>query len=229
MRKPSEKSTVKTKISDIKPAEKIKTAVKNSYSAVKGTQSNSQSNEAVEANGNSYYAEKNTRSNNQTHEVGEAAGALFRVIAGMENRQTVIVCFGTTAISGDALGPAVGNLLRDKYKVPAFVYGTQEHQVNGKNMGKWLEFIKTVHEGALFIAVDASLGGGDKVGQIVMRSDGVCPAAIKGKKDRFGDVGILGVVAKNTSDPLMQLMTVSPLYISQMADKISLLIKNALI
>lgn len=169
------------------------------------------------------------RSNSQTHEVGEVTGALFRAIAGMENRQTVIVCFGTTAISGDSLGPAVGNLLRDKYKVPAFVYGTQEHQVNGKNMGKWLEFIKTVHEGALFIAVDASLGGGDKVGQIVMRSDGVCPAAIKGRRERFGDVGILGVVAKNTSDPLMQLMSVSPVCVADMADKISLLIKTALL
>ena len=93
-------------------------------------------------------------------------GALFRAISGADERQTVIVCFGTTAISGDALGPAVGRLLRDKYKVSAFVYGTDEHTVNGKNMGEWLEFIKSVHEGALFIAVDASLGGGDKVGQI---------------------------------------------------------------
>lgn len=218
MRKSSENSTAKAIISGIKPAEKIKTAVASSDSSVKAAQKKV-------LNG----AGKSTRGNSQTHEVGEVTGALFRAIAGMENRQTVIVCFGTTAISGDSLGPAVGNLLRDKYKVPAFVYGTQEHQVNGKNMGKWLEFIKTVHEGALFIAVDASLGGGDKVGQIVMRSDGVCPAAIKGRRDRFGDVGILGVVAKNTSDPLMQLMSVSPVYVADMADKISLLIKNALI
>lgn len=218
MRKSSENSTAKAIISGIKPAEKIKPAVASSDSSEKAAQKKV-------LNG----AGKNMRSNSQTHEVGEAAGALFRAIAGMENRQTVIVCFGTTAISGDSLGPAVGNLLRDKYKVPAFVYGTQEHQVNGKNMGKWLEFIKTVHEGALFIAVDASLGGGDKVGQIVMRSDGVCPAAIKGRRDRFGDVGILGVVAKNTSDPLMQLMSVSPVCVADMADKISLLIKTALL
>lgn len=218
MRKSSENSTAKAIISGIKPAEKIKTAVASSDSSVKAAQKKV-------LNG----AGKNMRSNSKRDEVPEAAGALFRAIAGMENRQTVIVCFGTTAISGDSLGPAVGNLLRDKYKVPAFVYGTQEHQVNGKNMGKWLEFIKTVHEGALFIAVDASLGGGDKVGQIVMRSDGVCPAAIKGRRDRFGDVGILGVVAKNTSDPLMQLMSVSPVYVADMADKISLLIKTALL
>ncbi len=59
------------------------------------------------------------------------------------------------------------------------------------------------------------------MGQIILRSDGVCPAAIKGRKNRFGDVGILGVVAKNNTDPLMQLMSVSPLYVEKMADKIA--------
>ena len=56
---------------------------------------------------------------------------------------------------------------------------------------------------------------------VILRSDGVCPAAIKGRKNRFGDVGILGVVAKNNTDPLMQLMSVSPLYVEKMADKIA--------
>lgn len=155
-------------------------------------------------------------------------GALFRAIAGVDERQIVIVCFGTNAISGDSLGPTVGSLLRDKYKVPAFVYGTDGHCVNGKNMGDWIEFIKAVHGDALYIAVDASLGAGEKTGQIILRSDGVCPAAIKGKKARFGDVGILGVVAKNTSDPLMQLMSVSPLYVANMAEKIANMLRCAL-
>lgn len=156
------------------------------------------------------------------------AGVLFRAIAGVDERQVVIVCFGTNAISGDSLGPTVGSLLRDKYKVPAFVYGTDGHCVNGKNMGDWIEFIKAVHGDALYISVDASLGAGEKTGQIILRGDGVCPAAIKGKKERFGDVGILGVVAKNSSDPLMQLMSVSPLYIENMADKIANMLNCAL-
>ncbi|MCM1306143.1 MAG: spore protease YyaC [Bacteroides sp.] len=156
-------------------------------------------------------------------------GALFRAIAGVDDRQIVIVCFGTTAISGDSLGPTVGSLLRDKYKVSAFVYGTDGHCVNGKNMGEWMEFIKSVHGDALYIAIDASLGAGEKIGQIILRPDGVCPAAIKGKTNRFGDVGILGVVAKNTSDPLMQLMTVSKLYVDKMADKIANMLYCALI
>lgn len=155
-------------------------------------------------------------------------GAMFREILDADDRQTVIVCFGTMAISGDSLGPMVGSILREKYNINAFVYGTEDNCVNGKNMGEWLDFIRQVHEGAVFIAVDASLGAGDKVGQIVMRSDGVCPAAIKGKKERFGDVGILGVVAQSSDDPLMQLMTVPLLYVQQMADKVANVLNMAL-
>lgn len=155
-------------------------------------------------------------------------GALFREILGADDRQTVIVCFGTTAISGDSLGPMVGSILRKKCDIPAFVYGTEDCSINGKNMDEWLDFIRQVHEGAVFIAVDASLGTEQKVGQIVLRSDGVCPAAIKGKKQRFGDVGILGVVAESTDDPLMQLMTVSPLYVQEMANKVANVLKTAL-
>lgn len=143
-------------------------------------------------------------------------------------RQTVIVCFGTMSISGDSLGPMVGTLLSTRYNIPAFVYGTENCSVNGKNMKEWLDFIKTAHAGALFIAVDASLGTKDNVGKIVIRSDGVCPAAIKGKNERFGDVGILGVVAENKGDALMQLMSVSPLYVEKMADEVALLLKDAI-
>ncbi len=143
-------------------------------------------------------------------------------------RQIVVVCFGTTAISGDALGPMVGSQLVDKYNVPAFVYGTENHCVNGKNMKEWLNFIRAVHSDALFVAVDAGLGAKDKVGRLVIRDDGVCPAAIKGKKERFGDIGILGIVAENKGDALMQLMTVSPLYVAEMADKIANMLQSEL-
>lgn len=145
-----------------------------------------------------------------------------------QKRQTVVVCFGTMSISGDALGPMVGTRLATRYNVPAFVYGTENCCVNGKNMKDWLDFIQTAHKGALFIAVDASLGASDKVGKIMIRSDGVCPAAVKGKNRRFGDVGVLAVVAENKGDPLMQLMSVSPLYVEKLADEVSLLLTQAL-
>lgn len=144
-----------------------------------------------------------------------------------DSGQIVIVCFGTNAISGDALGPMVGTILTQKYNVSAFVYGTEDCNVNGKNMASWLDFIKTVHKGALFVAVDASVGAKNKIGQIVVREDGVCPSGVTGKKARFGDIGVLGIVAQNGGDSLMRLMCVSPLKVAEMADKISVMLKQA--
>ncbi len=141
-------------------------------------------------------------------------------------RQIVIVCFGTNAISGDSLGPMVGTLLTQKYNISAFVYGTEDSNVNGKNMAQWLDFIKAVHNGALFVAVDASVGSKNKIGQIIVREDGVCPSGVTGKSKRFGDIGILGIVAQSGGDALMQLMCVSPLDVSKMADKISIMLNE---
>ena len=153
---------------------------------------------------------------------------MFNDIIEKGDREIVVVCFGTNAISGDSLGPSVGTLLTTKYNVPAFVYGTDEAQINGKNMKEWMSFVKSAHENALLVAVDASLGNKDKVGQIVLRDDGVCPSGVTGKSERFGDVGILGIVAQKHGDALMQLMTVSPLYVEKMADEIAIMLKCAI-
>lgn len=157
----------------------------------------------------------------------ELISCLCECFCEAEEQEVVIVCFGTSTISGDALGPKIGTLLRQKYNLPVFVYGTEDNQINGKNMHEWLSFITAVHQGALFVSVDASLGSKDKVGQIIVRDDGVCPSGVTGKKERFGDIGILGVVAQKQGDAIMQLMSVSPLYIDNLADKICVLLQSA--
>lgn len=172
--------------------------------------------------------EKIVKSSDGIDDVAPFVSLLFNDIVDRSEREIVIVCFGTNAISGDALGPMVGTLLTQKYNVPAFVYGTDESTVNGKNMAQWLSFIKTVHKDAIFVAVDASLGRADKIGEIVIRPDGVCPSGVTGKVERFGDIGILGIVAQNHKDALMQLLCVSPLEVSKMADKICVMINSAL-
>lgn len=153
---------------------------------------------------------------------------MFNDITQKGDREVVVVCFGTNAISGDSLGPSVGTLLTKKYDVSTFVYGTDEAQINGKNMREWLAFIKSVHQNALFVAVDASLGNKDKVGQIVLRNDGVCPSGVTGKSERFGDIGVLGIVARNYGDHLVQLMIVSPVYVDNLANEIAVMLKSAL-
>lgn len=172
--------------------------------------------------------ERIAKSSDAVDDVAPFVSILFNHIVDKGEREIVVVCFGTNAISGDALGPMVGTLLTQKYDVPAFVYGTDESTVNGKNMAQWLSFIKTVHKDAIFVAVDASLGRADKIGDIVIRPDGVCPSGVTGKSERFGDVGILGIVAQNHKDALMQLMCVSPVEVSKMADKISIMLKDVI-
>ena len=130
-------------------------------------------------------------------------------------KNLVVVCFGTPLIAGDAFAPLVADALREECDLPLFVYGTTDKSVNGKNMDKCLDFIYAVHKGSLILAIDASLG--DKVGSFVVREDGVCPAAIKGRKKRVGDVGLLGIVAKNDDDPMLNLMGVNYEFVQNMA------------
>lgn len=140
----------------------------------------------------------------------------------------VVVCFGSPSIAGDSLGPEVGSLLRADPAFPAFVYGTLDRPVTGKNMGEWMSFVREVHSDALLLAIDACLGDKDNLGKISVRGDGVCPAAACGKKKRFGDVGIIGVVGDKKGDPLAELMQADLDAVGALARKIAEIVKAAL-
>ena len=142
-------------------------------------------------------------------------------------RQLVVVCFGTPAIAGDSLGPEVGTILREDKNFPAFVYGTLDRPVTGRNMNEWISFVRETHKGAVLLAVDACLGDADNLGRISVRSDGVCPAAVGGKKKRFGDVGVIAVVGDKNGDALTELMQANAVYVSELAHKVADLIKTA--
>lgn len=143
------------------------------------------------------------------------------------NRQLVIVCFGTPAIAGDSLGPEVGTILREDASFPAFVYGTLDRPITGRNMHEWISFVKETHRGAIIVAVDACLGDKKNLGKITVRSDGVCPAAVGGRKSRFGDVGITAVVGDKSADALTELMQANAVYVSELAVKVSDMLKSA--
>ena len=142
-------------------------------------------------------------------------------------RQLVVVCFGTPAIAGDSLGPEVGTILREDKNFPAFVYGTLDRPVTGRNMNEWISFVRETHKGAVLLAVDACLGEASNLGRISVRSDGVCPAAVGGKKSHFGDVGIIAVVGDKSGDALTELMQANAVYVSELAHKVADLIKSA--
>ena len=159
----------------------------------------------------------------------EKSGNNFFMKKFLENteKQIVVVCFGTPLVTGDALGPKVGSLLQT-WNVPCFVYGTEARPVTATNMIEYMAHIQRVHGEATILSVDASLGKKEKIGQITVRKDGVCPAGVKGEKRRFGDVGLLGVVGENNAEPMKELLTISEDYIVKMAYKVAVVIKQAI-
>ena len=144
-----------------------------------------------------------------------------------EKNQIVVVCFGTPTVSGDALGPKIGTLLQ-RWNTPCFVYGTEARPVTATNMIEYMEHVERVHKDCTILSVDASLGRKERIGQITVKKDGVCPAGIKGEKRRFGHVGLLGVVGENTKEPMRELLSAKEDYISKMAYKVAVVIKQAI-
>lgn len=141
----------------------------------------------------------------------------------------MVVCFGTKNVSGDSLAPEIGSLLKQKFPLSLFVYGDLEHPIDALRATEAIEHIRAVHKDSIIIAVDACVGKKEDIGKIRIKPGGVRPAeAISNKIGAFGDIGILGIVAEATDNPLAQLMAVSPLKVSIIANKIALLLKFAL-
>lgn len=134
----------------------------------------------------------------------------------------VIICIGSSGVSGDSLGPLVGELLKEKYNVPAYVYGSLSRPVNGINYEKYVEFIHDKHRGSLIIAVDACVGESRDVGKVKLSAKGLSAGGALNKNlRRVGDIGILGVVSEKQHDNLMSLMSVPFMFVDEMSRNIA--------
>lgn len=147
----------------------------------------------------------------------------------MNSKNPVFLCIGSEKISGDSLGPAVGDFLTGKYNQKCFVYGTTNRSVNGENLEEYLDFIFSVHKDSPVIAVDACLGKSANIGKIKISATGVCPKkAVTGINKNVGDLGILGVVGETSTNALYQLMTVPIVNVENLGDKIAFMLNYAI-
>lgn len=106
----------------------------------------------------------------------------------------VILCIGSDRVLGDALGPITGELLKKKFNVPAFVYGSLSTPVNALNLGKAAAFIASRHRGAKIVAIDGSVGS--EIGKITVSEGSLRPGLASGKVlPAVGDVSITVTVA----------------------------------
>ncbi|MDR1939802.1 MAG: spore protease YyaC [Clostridiales bacterium] len=134
----------------------------------------------------------------------------------------VIMCIGSDRVSGDLLGPAVGKILVEEYNLRAYVYGVTGRNINGENIDEYDGFIKKIHGGSVVVAVDACLGPEREIGQIKVSRCGVGAGfAVRKPGKRYGDVGVVGIVAKNSSDNVMQLLSAEYSLVEKLSRKVA--------
>ncbi|MDR2090356.1 MAG: spore protease YyaC [Clostridiales bacterium] len=141
----------------------------------------------------------------------------------------VVMCIGSDRVSGDLLGPAVGRKLIEEYNLRAYVYGTTGRNINGANIDFYDGFIREIHKESKVVAVDACLGSGREIGKIKIGYRGVGAGyAVRKAGKRYGDVGIVGIVAENAEDNVMQLISVEVSLIEEMSGRIAEYLANNL-
>lgn len=134
----------------------------------------------------------------------------------------VILCIGTVNVTGDSLGPKVGDLLIDLYDIDAYVYGTSSRPVNGVNYQKYVDHVRTHHSDDIVIAVDACLGDKEDVGKVKYAIKGLkAGAALKKNLSCIGDIGILGVVAERSDNNLKSLIDAEISTVDSVAEKVA--------
>ena len=137
-------------------------------------------------------------------------------------RYPVIICVGTPKVSGDSLGPRVGDRLKKTYDVPAYVYGTTASPVTGLNFRSYLEHVKIFHPNCFVIAVDACLGGKSEVGKVKYSLQGLrAGSALKKELGQVGDVAFLGIVAESGGDNFRALADADKKSVDELAEKIA--------
>lgn len=117
------------------------------------------------------------------------------------HKQIIIICIGTDRSTGDCLGPLVGEKLNLLLNNNVYIYGNLEHPVHAKNIQDNINIIYSKFKSPFIIAVDASLGDMNSVGNIIIEEGPLNPGAALNKSlPTVGDISIKGIV--NIYSPL---------------------------
>lgn len=142
----------------------------------------------------------------QTDSVCKISGSLRQCILHYRNNwsELVFLCIGTERVTGDCLGPFVGQKLSSYSGTVFSVYGTLFQPVHALNLTDIYQHIQTHHPNALIIAIDASLGEKKHLGYVTIANGALHPgAAIHKQLPSVGHIHITGIV--NVSGVLEQL------------------------
>lgn len=114
----------------------------------------------------------------------------------------VIICIGSSKVTGDCFGPLTGQLLSDFLNVPSPIYGSLENPIHALNITDKLYQIKLCHPDRKIIAVDSALSDMCEIGSIRFFDGPIKPGLALGKKlPEVGDFSVTATVGnKNRSE-----------------------------
>ena len=109
--------------------------------------------------------------------------------------ELVFLCIGSDRVTGDCLGPYIGQQLSRLNMPGASVYGTLQEPVHALNLEKVSRMIHAIHPRALVIAIDASLGQKKHLGYVTIADGALYPGAgVQKELPPVGDIHITGIV-----------------------------------
>ena len=141
-------------------------------------------------------------------------------------RPLIILCIGSDRCTGDSLGPIIGYKLSRYEDSPVFkrlnthIYGTLKAPVHALNLNTTIDKIYENHQNPYVIAIDASLGKSEKIGQVTIGKGPLTPGlGVNKTLPSVGDLHITGIVnSRHTSSAMLQ--TTRLCHIMDMADYI---------
>jgi putative sporulation protein YyaC len=121
--------------------------------------------------------------------------SLFLQHIPFDTHELVFYCIGTDRSTGDALGPLTGSHLTESPLFPFPVVGTLENPLHALNLQQQLDETRLSTPSAFIVAIDACLGQGSSIGQLLFHDGPIHPGKAVGKElPPVGDVSIKGIV-----------------------------------
>ena len=107
----------------------------------------------------------------------------------------VFFCIGTDRSTGDALGPLTGSRLTEYKLFPFPVIGTLESPLHALNLQQHIDETTSYIPSAYIVAIDACLGKGSSIGQLIFQDGPMQPGKAVGKNlPSVGNASIKGIV-----------------------------------
>ena len=145
-----------------------------------------------------------------------------------QDKLPIIVCIGCDRVVGDSLAPIVGDILKNKYNLPTYVYGDLDYNITAQEIKELVCKVKTWHPNAPIVVIDATLGKQEEVGVIKYYKGGCYPAAVYGNNTtKVGDYCILGVVDENKTSKQAFLCGITMQTITELANVIAMSVATA--